>query len=814
MKTWVNRLKNNINNLNAALAEAGIPNDFLKHIEFGKDRFSNSSTIIFTSDKMGDPQVEALFKQAFIDLGSDAVKAVEDQLASEGNYVKSHDTDSNNQYSNISLDLIKYLLISKGLDFGRTSYSMLLPDSFYSSLSDKLENEFDDYTGLDLENKENSNLARLEGAFMLQFAINNSNLLTNIPTNDSSVYMSNNKEEVVINGKKYDLVLKGKNYPGFVTYKYGDKVRIYAKVEEIQSTLEGQENPSNFSAYRFVSYADYNNKIFLAQKTKNLGFDLNKVISAPIVMFDELEGNTYITEDNKDRLLRGTNIFVRDKSDIGLQSLNAYNVTDITIKENKVHYTLTPIGLVDTSSSIQATSARQPLMTNLEGLEAADDLLDLNPEISDETSLQLTAPDIQFLDHVERNLPRTTKEHKRKLMEQNVEAANKAIMKYFSDLIPQFNLGNSVTVSLSYLLEKFSSDSKVDPKDLELFKLLMQVNPDYKVDLNKLQLFIYRNTVSITNGDYDPAGDKVRLNLGTISTIDGLAQLIKHVNHEIGHRNTFAVAVRYKEAYANNPKDPSIPKPVRDIFDTYAYLNSIQGTEEYQEILKQYAEGDAVKEYYATYYGKSIEEFINAIFVDNKYGELMQKVMYKKASLFDKIKMFINSLINYIVGKKVFTNFAFNSPSYYFRIANINADSLKKDPSLALRIQDKLNLVAPDPNKDRSNNDTPKFSNENMDKLLQHPTVNGVYLEEDIVDGKYKDTKGGSYNRLTEFITHNFLNKKVGQKEAEYYATLDYKRQGLSTDQPIKITIGKKLKEFTYEELVKYHVIKGNNFKR
>jgi hypothetical protein len=391
IKDWVANLKKDIIALREYLTDQGMPNAFLDSIEFSNDRsLSGATKLVFTAHKKNDPEVEAELKSAFNRLGSTEVKTaimlLKRKQAQEGTAEYTPDPGiipNDIMFSDISMRLIKYLVISKGLDFGRVSYSSLLPDSFYSAISKTIETEMDKFSTLDIKLKNsteylNRSFLSLMDDFITQFAINNSSKLQSYTNKD--VVLVNSQEEgyMVSDGIEYhyDLLVKSYNSPEFVTYKYGKQVRVYRKFKE---NVVDKDNATNefptgkYNMYRFIGYSNFNRHYTLYASNKNNGYYSVPLLNFPIVKLKNNIGiSTFEANNVKTPYKKGMVIITIPDSVAGINKPIAYTITGVTVNgTTNVTYSIRPIeqdGVVDTSfdPSTQASNEGGVLNPTLE----------------------------------------------------------------------------------------------------------------------------------------------------------------------------------------------------------------------------------------------------------------------------------------------------------------------------------------------------------------------------------------------------------------------------------------------------------------
>jgi hypothetical protein len=337
LPAFTHLLVNRLNALAKHLSTTGKDNYFLSNLEFYFDSSSNMNKIIFTQDKMQDAVESSKFKRAFLELANEDIKAWE-----EG--TRKQKWGEGQQYSYTQHLLLQYLMLVEGTDYGRTSFSDVIPDSMYEDLSWALEDTVKQFIAPNTKNlSEQERLAALEeygntnvtqalekikDQFILQFALNNNNQLKNLDIDKGKIKTSMFLED----GRYYDLIVPSTVRSNFIAYGSG----VYYR-----SSFD-KDN----SYFTRVGFRNKGKVFFLSEEIFSNGFSLNKVFDGTYFIYSQnLQGNVYTSAEFKEKkpFKVGQPVYIKYAGDLTYTKVRKATITKVEEIENegKFQYKLT-----------------------------------------------------------------------------------------------------------------------------------------------------------------------------------------------------------------------------------------------------------------------------------------------------------------------------------------------------------------------------------------------------------------------------------------------------------------------------------------
>ena len=342
LQAFTHLLVKRLNELQKHLSSTGKENYFLANLEFYFDRDSSMNKIIFTQDKMQDAVEAVKFKRAFLDVANEDVKAWEEGTRKQ----KWNDAQ---QYSYTQHLLLQYLLLIEGTEYGRTSFSDVIPDVMYENLSSALEQTIKEFIAPNtkslseaerlqaLEEYGNTDvtqaLERIRDQFLFQFAINNNNQLKTITLDNKKIKHSVTTED----GKFWDLVVPASTNNMFVTYGSGVFYRASSDKDN--------------SYYVRVGFRNRGRSYFLDDSIFESGFSLNRVFNGTYFIYNQnLQGNVYTTGEfsEKKTFKVGQSAYVKYAGDLSYTKVREVKIlkveeieVDVKNGDKKYQYKLT-----------------------------------------------------------------------------------------------------------------------------------------------------------------------------------------------------------------------------------------------------------------------------------------------------------------------------------------------------------------------------------------------------------------------------------------------------------------------------------------
>lgn len=766
-KSFTYRLVKDIKAIQDKLTENGEPGNNFLHYLISKYSYNDYEyKIMFTAHKNSDPASYEAFKKGFRDLNSKRVKDIEKDL--KGGYYSGVDilTDESSPYSDIQLRLMKYILISRGITFGATTFAELLSDEMFQMYSSKLESTIDPMKEIELDTRSNPILDSIKPMFFLQYARNNSSELVSHKPTDKLV---NSTKEGKLDGNvtienrtiQYDLSLKGEQEEGIILLKGKDVGGLYAKLE----TVPTGDN-KNITYYRYIGGRNYSK--YYSNSTGNSGdvtFDLSKVIREDrrILSSTRLKGTTLQLKETDPSINVGDMIFLRSPMDVGLETMKEYQVVD---NNGNGSYRVDYIRPID------------PFTRNPKKL----------PKKSKVTTV-----------HSSPTLNNTSKKSTENIDETHSVFLNK-------DHTNKLKNGDTVSMRLSEFIERYKAVLETSPY-YSLIKEALE-RADSNIILAKDIFVIGKDGEVSAKGGMYTGNSEVFMALGKYST-NSLKILMQDLAHELMHRDT-QDALLNPTKYSKEVQDTV--EAIEELYDKLKDNEELLGTYGISNVKEFVAEVRTNKEFQEALEKLPVQEG-NAW---SKIKELLQRLMsivfgIDASNAYQQAFVLIENLIEeaYTVGelgeltadlKEDYINTLNKEYGIYFdskKVQKLDIDNLNLSPLTA----------------DISFADEKKT--EKKDKDAAYKTFIKS-LEEDntqlIEDTHYSTTSHSRLERLTEYLTKHFTPFK-GRFETveEYYADKDFKGAGIGRDE--LLTFPGNTKTYTWEERLEHHKVKGRRFK-
>lgn len=291
-------------------------NPFLNAIEFGYNKEEKVTTIVFTSDKSKTPMESLIYKFGFDQLNNEQIRAWE----ADRNINRNPDTE----FTNIQLRLFHYMLVTQGTEFGRTSFSGVIPDRMYEEYS----RVFNKHMAVTLDrNGESELLGRLKEQFMLQFVTNNIDLLTPIKGDDPRLTRDLNYEEFPMH---FGLALK---HDSTAEYDAKEYVSHYGDAYIFIG------NYNDHDLYQKVSYKSGVKYYSFPENLIDSTFDAAAVFNGTLILpkeqgYDRTTG-VYTTLPNPKQIpTEGEEVYLHSTSDVSYTQTEVYEITDVSFTES------------------------------------------------------------------------------------------------------------------------------------------------------------------------------------------------------------------------------------------------------------------------------------------------------------------------------------------------------------------------------------------------------------------------------------------------------------------------------------------------
>lgn len=349
-------------------------NLFLSHLEFNYDRVYKERTIVFTSDKVSDPIQSLLFKQAFADLANPEFREGGESL--------------DNKYSQLQVDLFKYLALSRGVGFGRTSYSTLIPDMMYKAFDSNAAPLYKSLLLSDGKHVDESGILNsIYDQFLLQYLQNNPSKIKSLDNTDERIIRAEQTEEekkkegakaslggTFGNNKHYDLKLR-KAAGKFIKYYRHIYVLVHEAAETIKDKVEQVAYYQRVSRLKKNRYYTTNNRVL------SNGFDITKAFNGTPVLPAQVPNGGLINETlyispigQAVKLDVGTIFYAKDQSDVGATNMKSYRVEshneDVVLEKGTAFsYNVYPVSQVNTSKDVEGITPVELTVDTAQGVQ-------------------------------------------------------------------------------------------------------------------------------------------------------------------------------------------------------------------------------------------------------------------------------------------------------------------------------------------------------------------------------------------------------------------------------------------------------------
>ncbi len=328
VKAWQLNLIRDLQELSKQMPE----NKFLSSLEYVWDNTNKITAIKFTSDKSKSGLESLIYKEGFRRLSNQTVRDWERN--------KGKNTTDEQEFTDIQLRLFHYLVATYGTEFGRTSYSMMIPDRMYEEYS----RVFTEYMKRTVKDAGEGMLAKLRDQFLIQFVNNNSNLLPNIKASDSR------------RAKDVDPALFTNRF-GLALTKSKTPLQFVVNFKDVY-TFIGTEN--NLDLYQKFSYKSAPKYYSFKENILDNGFDMSKVFAGRLILPKEqgFANGVYTTLSNQKQVARvGEVVQLHSTSDVSYTTDALYTVTDVVDKgEGAYEYRLSYLQQLDYSLDTSSSS--------------------------------------------------------------------------------------------------------------------------------------------------------------------------------------------------------------------------------------------------------------------------------------------------------------------------------------------------------------------------------------------------------------------------------------------------------------------------
>lgn len=756
----------------------------------------------------------------------------------------------------IQLDLLKYLMLTRGISFGATSYAEILPDDMFKIYSQALKYD---------SPKKKSDIEKYFDSYALLFFRNNPKIVPRYTSKDVGIVLgedgqASGRTTVELEGNVsqeiiYDLAIKG-NRPKIIQYK-DKKYTMYVKIPGVSTP--------DMSYYRRVGSMNYQKQYTRTKRNNTFtGFNVESIITPNTMILSELglEGNQMKIKGHT-KLYEGDFIYLRSPQDVGMENLTKYSVDTIDrTDKNQEILTVTKLYDVDpyiypepTKVDTQDTPTLK-LSKRSSSQERAYSAYNYRQALKREIDYKegRTGEDTRIEDTI-REEKRLEEESHQAFRDFNDAMKKERDLDKAYILDSEYGLGDIFNeTQKKQLLEQDFTKLTVD-QILTAFKDHMTA--EQKQALEKLRK-IENSKVYFTPRFYgkqlgdDPWGlsnDIITL----VSVADSKPQQIIHtVLHELTHRHTFT----FLEGAVTQLKKDSNSKFSKEQLETAEALN-----ESLEDILDQIRKHPEVKAYQKKHnvkYSKllagleNISELVAEVYSNPQLREFLSELQIEqkgkvteKRNFFQRIIDWIVSFFNGVVSDKTnywsatkiiddITSELFvlgKSPEQHAAISRIKMDVLSNEDALNYLSRsgyfmnrfEYANYIS-----QRDNPDADKVyhvvgarqgfrqrkSDDNflIDRLHDELSKENIRLTED--EEHYTDESKRLFTRLGNYVSSKFAPyKNKFDTPEEYFADKDFRAAGLSRNDKYRVNDGVAWKEYTFEERMQYHKRETNLFR-
>jgi hypothetical protein len=295
----IEALKNYLSDRNDS---EGFPmtNMFLSYLHSKYNGITKTYELVFDGGPNMDPMDMLDIRKAFYDLNRYEVKW--SNKTKKYTVKENKDARADNDYSEFQKEFVSYGIMNWGLKFGSSNYSMVLPEDMYHSADILFNNLMDKFIGPESE----ENWKRIEDDFMIQFMINNGNLMEDIYFKeglpiDSGIRYENEygKSRTFYGGLTkdffYDRAYNNpdkKDFKKYVITKYENRRTVYMRMNEANAETVFYQRIDMVSPFKFYNTSD---EVLKGGYKAEDYFQKDKYYKAPVfnIAVSDLNKNTF-----------------------------------------------------------------------------------------------------------------------------------------------------------------------------------------------------------------------------------------------------------------------------------------------------------------------------------------------------------------------------------------------------------------------------------------------------------------------------------------------------------------------------------------
>jgi len=318
------------------LQETYPDNSLLQSVEVSTDRNSTLKKLVLTSDKVSNEETVERLRQDYRDL-------------------------LHTPERNVARDLFKYSLLTKGMFFDRTSFSLIFPFEWAAAYAKALDVRLQSVISTDSPARTKLSLIAVRNQFLFQFVRNNSNALSYVqfkPITQKYAKDSKGFDQEIYRGKE---ILNGAPIYFDLKYEHGSDLALPRFIKRFDDTvyMKIPTGTENATYYRAITRTTRHKFYFLSDPSVGSSFDLD-LLSAQqtlLIPLSSLVPNGFKTTDN---LEEGEIAYIYDNLSPHPQSLKRIKVERLASSLGGYNtYTYTHIGEITLTDEASITELRE-----------------------------------------------------------------------------------------------------------------------------------------------------------------------------------------------------------------------------------------------------------------------------------------------------------------------------------------------------------------------------------------------------------------------------------------------------------------------
>ena len=240
-----------------------ITNMFLSHLHDKYNHLTYTYDLVFNGGPSMDPMDILDLKKAFIELNKYEVEYDKET----GSYIVTESTDqmADNDYSEFQKEFVSHGIMNWGLRFGASNYSIILPEDMYLKADILFNSLMDKF----IEDDSEENWKNVEDDFLIQFMVNNGNLMQDVyfkegsPIQTGTYVNEYGKTRSYYGGltsrffydRSYDNPDK-KHFKRFIITKYENRRTVYMRMNDADADTVYYQRIDMVSPFKYYNTSD------------------------------------------------------------------------------------------------------------------------------------------------------------------------------------------------------------------------------------------------------------------------------------------------------------------------------------------------------------------------------------------------------------------------------------------------------------------------------------------------------------------------------------------------------------------------------